>query len=280
MGARTPLALRMPLAAASRFMISCLLAHVARAGFGVAPAGSFCGSVESGEGKLNLNLTFTSPCRMSLTGGSTGAGDCSGEDFKFDSSACYSQTPTQWENCSVQLPHIKNGSDCFKMQGIRAITFDMCTKRCTGPPRAHIYAFTDTAYIATLSPCGTSPDRFRTAYAVNGTVRPHVGPVQCGIELQKDCGTAQPKGTAACMECAGAHAVELVKAGCADSDIRSYCGTKPVLPQQGCDGLSCCSHACGSFGKHGCNYLATCGGCDCCHWTNPIPGGVPCDCSC
>jgi hypothetical protein len=128
-------------------------------GFGHVPDGSFCGSVESGEGPLHLNLTFTSPCRMSLAGGSTASGDCSSEVYKFDSDKCFSKIPS-WENCTVALPNLKNGSDCFKMQGIREITFDMCTDSCNGPPQATIYAFTGTAYTATLKPCGASPDRY------------------------------------------------------------------------------------------------------------------------
>lgn len=251
-------------------VVSLLLAFplLVRAQFGHLPSGSFCGSVESGEGNLDLNLTFASPCRLSLTGAAAW-GSCNGEDYTFDSDACFSRSPS-WLNCTVDLPNLKNGSDCFKRQGIRQITYDMCTNNCTGPPRLHIYAFTDTAYRATLKPCGVSPDRYLIPEP-NGTTRPLRGPVQCGIAEQKLCGTAQPKGTQVCMACAGAHAVELVEAGCSDGDIRDFCGSGPApQPHQ----VRLCAHCMTARGLASIATVMPCPRASYYLMTHPVPRGV------
>ena len=257
------------------------------------PTTWFCGQ---GQGQpassttLHLNLSFASPCKMTLVVGGAGGRTCTGEPYAFDGMACYSHKPS-FTNCTVQLPNLmkNNGSDCFHSEGIREITYDDAGG-VTGRkiPAVHVYGLiAGNAFHATLTPCGNDNHRFLLPLP-NGTrmasgYRPIEVPVQCAIAEQKLCGAAKLKGTDACMACAGAHAVELaVKAGCSDADIESFCGVEPEPPgyPHGCGDLYCCSDVCGSFGRHGCNALTTCGSCDCCHWTKPVPGGVACDCSC
>eukprot|EP01047_Picozoa_sp_COSAG01_P059180 COSAG01_NODE_7072_length_3367_cov_2.824051_1_plen_209_part_00 len=66
---------------------------------------------------------------------------------------------------------------------------------------------------------------------IPGTCAEACGPVSaCDSALLRDCGAARAKGgDSSCIHCAGAHQSELHAAGCAASDVASFCAA-PVLP--------------------------------------------------